>query len=176
MCEMEKRIDEFIAKCCDEIAISYASELYFIGRKIKSQSPIEQLFAVAFHHLQNISEIDGDYELCQQYQVATNEAEYKIDFVIRGGVDELYLATEKTSFPLIGIELDGHNWHEKTKRQVEHDKIRERALTASGVTLLRYAGTEVWRDPIKCVKDAYSIRETKLSESIKLFHSLNATT
>jgi very-short-patch-repair endonuclease len=54
---------------------------------------------------------------------------------------------------ILGIELDGHAFHEKTKDQAEKDKARERDLMAMGWTLLRFTGREVWRDPFVILDD-----------------------
>jgi very-short-patch-repair endonuclease len=44
-------------------------------------------------------------------------------------------------------ELDGHDFHERTKEQATRDKARDRALTSAGYTVMRFTGSEVWRDP-----------------------------
>lgn len=51
------------------------------------------------------------------------------------------------------IECDGHEFHEKTKQQVERDKVRERAIVAAGYTLLRFAGSEIHRNSDACAKE-----------------------
>lgn len=70
---------------------------------------------------------------------------FKIDFAIR--MDDVFLA----------IELDGHDFHEKTKEQAAHDKKRERHLVASGWTVLRYTGSEVYADPDGCFAEAMKL-------------------
>lgn len=45
------------------------------------------------------------------------------------------------------IECDGHDFHEKTKQQIERDKKRDRYLQAKGMSVFRFAGSEIWRDP-----------------------------
>jgi very-short-patch-repair endonuclease len=56
--------------------------------------------------------------------------------------------------PLVTVEVDGHNFHEKTKQQVEKDKSRDRDLTRLGIAVLRYAGSEVFRDPFGSAYEA----------------------
>lgn len=87
------------------------------------ESPIEKLF----------------YELAQfelnlypQHEVGP----YRLDFAI----------PEKR----IAIELDGHDYH-KTKEQRTKDAKRDRYLTELGWTVLRFTGTEIYRDPKSCV-------------------------
>lgn len=50
------------------------------------------------------------------------------------------------------VELDGHDFHERTKHQAARDKSRDRALTANGWTCLRFAGSEVYADPVACAE------------------------
>lgn len=71
-----------------------------------------------------------------QAEVKTNAGTYHVDFLI----------TSKTMGELetaIVIELDGHEFHEKTKEQVARDNKRTRALTQAGMTVLRFSGHEL---------------------------------
>lgn len=45
------------------------------------------------------------------------------------------------------VELDGHDFHEKTKEQVAADKKRQRYLAKDGTVVLRFSGSEVFKDP-----------------------------
>lgn len=47
----------------------------------------------------------------------------------------------------IAIECDGHDFHERTKEQAEHDKERDRVLQVSGWVVARFTGSEIFRDP-----------------------------
>lgn len=51
------------------------------------------------------------------------------------------------------IELDGHNFHERTKQQASHDKRRDRHFTKKGWQVLRYTGSDVWRSPSDCARE-----------------------
>lgn len=53
------------------------------------------------------------------------------------------------------IECDGHDFHEKTKEQARRDKQRDRWFQTRGIGVLRFAGSEIWRDPLKCAEEAY---------------------
>lgn len=68
---------------------------------------------------------------------------YTVDFLIarRPGGSDL------TNFCV--IECDGHDFHERTKKQAEHDKKRDRFLQAEGFPVLRLTGSEIWRDPMR---------------------------
>lgn len=45
------------------------------------------------------------------------------------------------------IECDGHDFHERTRQQAQRDKARDRYLIGKGYRVLRYTGSEIYRDP-----------------------------
>lgn len=45
------------------------------------------------------------------------------------------------------VECDGHEFHEKTKAQAARDKKRDRYLQSEGYPVLRFTGSEIYRDP-----------------------------
>lgn len=51
------------------------------------------------------------------------------------------------------VECDGHEFHERTKDQAAHDRKRDRALLAEGFPVMRFTGSEVFRDPIGCARE-----------------------
>ena len=55
------------------------------------------------------------------------------------------------------IECDGHDFHERTKEQAVHDRKRDRAMTEAGIIVLRYTGSEIWRNPFACARQAVSL-------------------
>lgn len=76
-----------------------------------------------------------------QHQV--NEG-YVVDFLLT------------TCFPeiIIAIEIDGHDWHERTKEQAQKDKERERYLLRNGYNVIRFTGTEVYTKPDDCARES----------------------
>lgn len=50
------------------------------------------------------------------------------------------------------IECDGHDFHERTKEQARRDRSRDRWMTERGITLLRFTGSEIWRDALACAQ------------------------
>jgi very-short-patch-repair endonuclease len=48
------------------------------------------------------------------------------------------------------VEVDGHEFHEKTKEQAARDKRRDRDLQQEGWSVFHFTGSEVWRDPFGC--------------------------
>lgn len=64
----------------------------------------------------------------------------------------------------LAVEVDGHDFHERTKEQAARDRSRDRALLANGWQVLRFTGSEVWRDPDRC---AAEIKRTLLTEKFR---------
>ncbi len=96
------------------------------------------------------TELAGDVLVWPQCHVG----KYRADFVIRyqtpeyaGGGVPVWAA----------IECDGHDYHERTKEQAQHDKERDRYFQASGLLVLRYTGSEIWRDPLAVAGGAVEI-------------------
>lgn len=57
------------------------------------------------------------------------------------------------AFPRVAIELDGHEFHEKTKEQVAYRNKRDRDLQSEGWLVLHVSGSEFNRDPLKVVQE-----------------------
>lgn len=55
-----------------------------------------------------------------------------------------------TTTTQIIVELDGHDWHERTPEQAQADKSRDRELQRLGWSPLRFTGREVLRAPSQC--------------------------
>jgi very-short-patch-repair endonuclease len=66
---------------------------------------------------------------------------YRLDFVV---------FHDNEFGQLVAVECDGHDYHERTKEQAARDRRRDRALQAAGVSVLRFTGSEIWRDPEAC--------------------------
>jgi very-short-patch-repair endonuclease len=65
---------------------------------------------------------------------------YRIDMCLRHGASQDVM---------IFIECDGHDFHERTKEQAEHDRTKDRAIQAANIPILRFTGREIWRDPLQ---------------------------
>jgi len=140
------------------------------------ESPIEQLFYIEWLFIQFV---DSEYRhlyLWPQYQRKEETGKYRLDFMVdfvpeafeesRGRQEDEIIFPIKP--PKLGIEIDSHIWHEKTKKQVQYHKERERFLIAHGWKLLRFTGSEVYENPARCVgetlKIAYQLKEEYLNK------------
>jgi hypothetical protein len=55
------------------------------------------------------------------------------------------------------IEIDGHDFHERTKEQAAADRKRDRVLSALGYTVIRFTGSEVYAAPSDCAREAVAL-------------------
>ena len=69
---------------------------------------------------------------------------YRLDFLV-----EVF---DGLAWTRLAVECDGHNFHEKTKKQAARDKARDRVIGMEGYTLFRFTGSEIYADPIKCAE------------------------
>lgn len=73
-----------------------------------------------------------------QLPVRAGGMNFRIDFAFMGMGD--------TGPVRVAVELDGHDFHERTRLQASRDKKRDRLLSAQGWTVLRFTGGDVYRD------------------------------
>lgn len=57
----------------------------------------------------------------------------------------------------IGVELDGQAFHDRSARQADRDRRRDRELLEEGWSVLRFSGREVKRTPLSCALQAWRI-------------------
>ena len=103
------------------------------------KSPIELIFALAFE-LVAYDAPEGKYLWLEpQYEVDVGEKKYYLDFSCEG------FSTLK-----VGVECDGHDFHEKTKEQVARDNERDYNLKMAGWDILHFSGSQIYKEPFKC--------------------------
>tara|TARA_R110000824_G_scaffold400794_1_gene609362 strand:+ start:716 stop:1204 length:489 start_codon:yes stop_codon:yes gene_type:complete len=51
------------------------------------------------------------------------------------------------------IECDGHDFHERTKKQAARDRSRDRWMTAAGYTVFRFTGSEIHANDAQLLND-----------------------
>ena len=51
------------------------------------------------------------------------------------------------------VECDGHEFHERTKEQAERDRSRDREIQSANIPILRFTGSEIYRNPFVCVDE-----------------------
>ena len=97
------------------------------------------------------------------YVINLNNNSLEFTFEIQPKVDYLagyipdFLITVNNLLSGYCIEIDGHEWHEKTKEQVRADKEKDRAYLKNGFIPIRFTGSEVYHDVKKCVDEVFEI-------------------
>lgn len=110
-----------------------------------SESPIEAAMLRALHACW-FRLGSHTAEVCQQYEISTSLRNYRVDFAIFTRVEDAVIS--------VAIEVDGHEFHQRTKQQVERDYRRDRDLHRMGWIVLRFSGTEIHRNAIACALEA----------------------
>ncbi len=135
------------------------------------ESPIEKILAIALalcrferDGLSNFNYI-GQY-FHPQVVIDCGERKYRVDFLCDpGGNDDDGI--RYASYPVV-IECDGHDYHEKTKKQVAYNNQRDYDLKNNGYDILHFSGSQIVNDPFGCANNILDYMEKhtiKLEES-----------
>lgn len=121
----------------------------------RNESPIEAVFAIWWLALNTTWGAFDDLQLMPQERVTLGEATYRLDFTVGFPDADLLRDAHKfgLSVPAIAVELDGHDFHERTREQVELRNRRDRDLQSAGWKVFHFSGAEVMRDPKRCVEE-----------------------
>lgn len=126
-----------------EMLSDIALNLYY------TESPIELILYTALIKL--FKETNLTLYIGSQTEIkCKNGKKYRADFTIV--YDDILNKTLKEDFALV-IECDGYEFHQKTKEQVKKDNEREYNLKIEGYDVLRFSGTQIYQDPMKCAND-----------------------
>jgi very-short-patch-repair endonuclease len=111
------------------------------GRQL--ESPIELAFWLAWFTARYIWRTESDAEAFlarPQHEVEARGNHYRLDFAFIGdGVK-------------VAVELDGHEFHERTPEQVEKRNGRDADLQSLGWTVIHFSGRQVLRNPEACAE------------------------
>lgn len=163
----EHKLNEYLEKCLLEYkekllgwssdsGIAEDDSLEIQESIFVTESPVERLMYVALNHQLNSNYGHLLFMLEPQKEVECNNKKYRVDFMLT-----LSDSTIMKSVSFI-IEVDGHDFHEKTKEQVAKDKKRERDLAYKYDGLLRFSGSEIYSDPNYFAAEALVIMRHKL--------------
>lgn len=131
----------------------------------RCESPLERQLGLAFSEFETFEwRQDGDHPWCvgrwEQFSLVLLAqptcGPFRADFAIvpRG-------TTPREPLPLIA-EVDGFEFHDASRAKARFDRRRDRYLIERGSTVLRFAGSEIWKDAAGCAAEAVRIA-TKLS-------------
>ncbi|PWC69130.1 hypothetical protein TSH7_01415 [Azospirillum sp. TSH7] len=66
----------------------------------------------------------------------------------------------------LAVECDGHDFHERTKQQAQRDRARDRFMVAEGITVIRFTGSELYRDPMSCGEQLQGVLENCMDSAM----------
>lgn len=119
------------------------------------QSPLEAAFMAWWDAHSKVHSFHHRVALFPQYEVDAAGVRYRLDFAVLPR-QEVVRAAEKHGIPLraVAVELDGHDYHERTKEQVTYRNQRDRWLLSAGWHTLHFSGSELNSRPVECVHQA----------------------
>lgn len=152
---------------------------FWLAKPEQYDSPIEYAMAVAMHvlteisfpHIHHLSLFGETDDQCARYVLtAISPSSAAVFPQVRIGrfVVDFFVAYDKGDGTTGGIviECDGHDFHEKTKEQAAHDKARDRDLQSRGYRVFRFTGSEIHRDPVACVYEAFIVVACELGNAL----------
>jgi len=97
----------------------------------------------ANHLFVSISKNTGRFEIWgleNQAEINIANRQFRVDFLIS--------CYDSKTGQMVSycIEVDGHDFHEKTKEQARRDKQRDRLIQSVGYRILHFTGSEVYRN------------------------------
>lgn len=124
------------------------------GDMRRMDSPLEAAFMAWWRAI--YYRMDSVY-LCSQFEVKLSGRSYRLDFAVRPSPYDGWMSAlvDHPLCPKIAIELDGHDFHEKTKEQVTHRNRRDRDLQADGWIVLHVSGSEFNANPEAVATEIY---------------------
>lgn len=111
----------------------------------ETESPIEAMLVTALDMLRAYQSFHGSVPAVYTQHPAGS---YFLDVMVEG-------QTYRGAVFRLAIECDGHEFHERTPAQAEHDRKRDRWLQAHGFEVMRFTGREINRNPFDCAQQVY---------------------
>jgi very-short-patch-repair endonuclease len=122
---------------------------YILRSASSTHSPLEAAFVVWWLI---IGKEFGDASLRAQVPITTTRTTYRVDFL---AAPSLALLEDPTPSSCVLIELDGHAFHERSKRDVERRNVRDRDLQDTGWKVLHFSGSEFDRAPESVIESVH---------------------
>lgn len=114
------------------------------GTSLDVESPMEALFAASMRIIHKMDDYESIFRF-EQFRSQVVIGRYRLDFAICG---EGSRGTYR-----IGVEIDGHEFHDRTKEQASSDRRKDRELTTTGWRIIRFTGSDVHRNGLGCAKE-----------------------
>jgi len=144
-----------------EMQSGYEIPAYILRDQQPPQEPLDfsgrpSTYVAGMSFVQEDDDPDGAQLHClviPQEEVTIDEQTFRLDFLIEltrvwPGSNGGYRTVARYA-----IEIDGHDYHERTKEQARKDRQRERKLMRGGFTVIRFTAQEVWQDAMAVAQE-----------------------
>lgn len=153
-------LEKIIARAVDNAA--YRVNMWNSADGASGDTPIEQTLCLALAC--EISSLQTQFSMIRGIGHKKSKISYNQDigswetplfmgtqfYALDWPVDFIFTLNGDGTGPILVVECDGHEFHERTKEQAAKDRSRDRRLQEAGYTVFRFTGSEIWRDPCKC--------------------------
>lgn len=137
------------------------------------ESPIEQILLANFDRRFRTPEnfYDYGYFLYPQITINCGKKTYRADFlaIFSEMVFENDEPHEVNKFIL--VECDGHDFHEKSKKQVKVRNDRDYDLKMHGFDIVHFSGSEIFNDPEQCVDKIKNLLDVRTEDDMSLLEN-----
>lgn len=123
--------------CLENFVLAANHAFEYVVARARAMTPIEQ---VVFYALCAAEQFEPNLHIYPQFKIGKYTADFLVEFGNRGEKPTQYV-----------IECDGHDYHERTKKQAQHDKERDRHMQSLGYKVYRFTGSEIWKTKGSCV-------------------------
>jgi hypothetical protein len=157
-------LDAHLSRCESPIEKGFLSAIVRLGNSIFIESSQELSIELNWGDWNRFLQIPAkqDFQIWyrdvlfiwSQAQINNYRADFLVGLVSYAieGTDQLHEVLIRR--PLVVIECDGHDFHERTKQQAKNDKSRDRYMQSLGFRVLRFTGSEIHADALKCAQEA----------------------
>lgn len=149
--EFDRQMAELEPACESPIEMVFAAGLIVVGEE-EGPGGGSLFWDLKIIPRDTFDKLDAPTPGCCYFTAQYVIGDYRVDFLLKfwRGVT-------------VVVECDGHDWHERTPEQAERDKSRDRFLQAQGHLVFRFTGREIWRDPVRCAREAFAAAQEEWS-------------
>lgn len=102
----------------------------------------------------NLRDRVGSFAVVPQLSIANVG---RVDFAV-------FIPGLTTAVPLIVLECDGHNFHERTKEQASKDRKRDRTLLSYDIPVFRFTGTDIVCNSAQLIEEIADFLDRRADE------------
>lgn len=125
-------------------------------------SPLEVLFWIWWDAVSRTSNHLWNYfDIEPQAEVVVSGELFRVDFLIKPIEKEIAALRE---WKPIAVEVDGHEFHERTPEQVAYRDRRDRLLQFAGWQVFHFSFKEFTANPKQCVSDVMAYARDQRNE------------